>query len=103
MNNKSIILGLYLVAIFIILKNWYNQGNSGMPYPTTIAAPSYLYAVLGLTADFTGSFGTVLAAGLTLGLYYATHTGKTIIKTGVQNVKPTEKPVKSPTHPGVNP
>ena len=73
MSNKAFILAMYLVALFIILKNYYNKGNSGMPYPTTITAPSYLYAVLGLTADFTGGVSTVLAAGLTLGLFYRTH------------------------------
>lgn len=74
MNNKAFILSLYFVALFIILKNYYKH-NSGMPYPTTITAPSYLYAVLGLTADFTGGLSTVLAAGLTLGLFYRTHGG----------------------------
>lgn len=64
---------MYLVALFLVLKNYYNQGNSGMPYPSTITAPSYLYGVLALTADFTEGLSGVLAAGLTLGLFYRTH------------------------------
>lgn len=72
MNNKALILGMYLVALFIILRHWYKDpNNSGMPYPTTITAPSYLYAVLGLTSDAIGGLGTVLAVGLTVGLYWA--------------------------------
>lgn len=74
MSNKALILSLYFVALFIVLKNYYNQpGNSGMPYPTVITGPTYLYAVLGLVSDFTGGLATVLAAGLTLGLFYRTH------------------------------
>lgn len=77
MSNKAFILSMYLVALFIVLKNYYAQGNSGMPYPTTITAPSYLYGVLALTADFTEGLSGVLAAGLTLGLFYRAHmTGK---------------------------
>lgn len=72
MNSKAFILGLYMVALFIILRHWYSEkGNKGMPPPSTITAPSYLYGVLGIVSNITGDFGTVLAAGLTLGLYYA--------------------------------
>jgi len=73
-SNKAFILALYFVALFIIVRNYYKTG-SGMPYPTYVTAPSYLYAVLGLTSDFTGGLSTVLAAGLTLGLFYATQKG----------------------------
>lgn len=106
MNNKAFILSLYFVALFIILKNYYNQGNSGMPYPTTITAPSYLYAVLALTSDFTGGLSTVLAAGLTMGLFYRTHNGNnplptktgpgsTSKKTGTKTGTATQPPPKS--------
>jgi hypothetical protein len=75
MNNKAFILAMYLVALFIILKNYYRKNKGGMPYPTVVVAPSYLYGVLSVTADFTGGLSTVLAAGLTLGLFYRTHQG----------------------------
>lgn len=116
MSNKAFILALYFVALFISVKNYYTQGGSGMPYPTSITAPTYLYAVLGLTSDFTGGLSTVLAAGLTLGLYYRTHNGNsplpvktapgsTSSKTGV-NVKVHNTPkgtnVKAPVKPGTN-
>lgn len=76
-----------------------------MPYPTTITAPSYLYAVLGLTSDFTGGLSTVLAAGLTLGLFYRTHSGNNPLpvktapgskgnKTGAKNQQATTAPAK---------
>jgi hypothetical protein len=107
-NNKAFILALYFVALFIILKNYYKK-NSGMPYPTTITAPSYLYAVLGLASDFTGGFATVLAAGLTLGLFYRTHNGNDPLTLNVQGTTYTIKPhntktnVKPPVKPGTNP
>jgi hypothetical protein len=75
-NPKAFILSLYFVALFIIVKNYYDKGGAGMPYPTTITAPSYLYGVLGITSDFTGGLSTVLAAGLTLALFYRTHQGQ---------------------------
>lgn len=84
MSNKALILSMYFVALFIVLRNYYTkQGNTGMPRPDVITGPSYLYAVLGLTADFTGGFTTVLAVGLTLGLYYRVHQGgsSSIVKT----------------------
>lgn len=90
MSNKAFILSMYLVALFIVLKNYYAQGNSGMPYPTTVTAPSYLYAVLALTADFTEGLSGVLAAGLTLGLFWRTH---------MQG----EQPIKIHTGPGNKP
>lgn len=75
MNNKAFIVALYFVALFIVVKSYYAKGNKGMPNPTYITAPSYLYGVLGITSDFTGGLSTVLAAGLTLGLFYRTHKG----------------------------
>ena len=113
MSNKAFILAMYLVALFIILKNNYHQsGKAGMPYPTLITAPSYLYAVLGLTADFTGGLSAVLAAGLTLGLFYKTHQGadlSTVIQTGPSGTTATITPksvpytIPSATKPGTNP
>jgi hypothetical protein len=111
MNPKSTILGIYLLALFIILRHWYNQpGNSGMPYPTAITAPSYLYAVLGIASGIVGNIATVLAVGLTLGLYYRTHQGKPpiVIQTGPSGTKATITPHKvpyqtpAPTKPGAN-
>lgn len=79
-----------------------------MPYPTTITAPTYLYGVLGLTADFTGGLSTVLAAGLTLGLFYRTHSGNNPLplktspgsksgKTGTKSQQTTTAPAKTGT------
>lgn len=112
MNRKAFILAMYFAALFIVIKHWYKQpGNSGMPYPTTITAPSYLYGILALTDDFTGGLSTVLAAGLTLGLFYRTQKGKDpiIIQTGpsgtTAKIQPKNVPYKvaAPTKPGTNP
>jgi hypothetical protein len=103
---------MYLVAVYIILRHWYNQpGNSGMPYPTTITAPSYLYAVLGIASGVVGDLATVLAVGLTVGLYWRTHKGNPPIRiqTGPSGTRATIAPHKVPYQiprahkPGVNP
>jgi hypothetical protein len=60
---------MYLVAIYLVVSHWYKNGGRGMPYPTTISAPSYLYGTLALVGDATGGLTTVLAVGLTFGLY----------------------------------
>lgn len=69
---------MYGVALSIILKRWYDAGNSGLPKPDVIVAPSYLYGVLALTSDFLEGLPVVLAAGLTAGLYYAVHPSKAV-------------------------
>lgn len=69
MSSKALILFMYLVAVYLVIHRWYKNGGQGMPYPTTITAPSYLYGALALTSDFTGGLTTVLAVGLTFGLY----------------------------------
>ena len=81
MSNKALILSLYFVALFIILRNYYtNEQGAGMPPPQLITAPSYLYGVLGITADITGGLSAVLAAGLTLGLFYRIQQNKALFQ-----------------------
>lgn len=87
MNRKAFIVSLYFVALFIVLRAQYKHGQKGIPEPGSIAGPSYLYGVLALTSDFLQDLPTVLAAGLTVGLYYATHKQPTKGKSG-KNQKP---------------
>lgn len=109
MNNKSFILAMYLVAQFLVLRNYYKKGHSGIPYPTTITAPAYLYAALGIASGFLEGIPVVLSAGLTLGLYYRTHSGKDpiVIQTGPHSTRTInphsqKNPVPVATHPGTN-
>ena len=67
---KALILFLYAVALYFSVRNWYNAGNSGLPNPTILAAPTYLYSALALASDFTGDFTIPIAAGLTLTLIW---------------------------------
>ena len=72
--KKGIILVLYGVALYFVLKRFYsNKGNTGLPEPSVIAAPTYLYAILALVADFTGGFTIPLAAGMTVALIWQTN------------------------------
>lgn len=69
--KKSIILLLYGVALFFILRRYYKT-NSGLPTPTVLAAPTYLYGIGLLVSDFGGGVPVVIMAGLTLGLIWRT-------------------------------
>ena len=66
--KKSFILALYGVALYFVLRNYYRQGNTGIPDPRVIGAPTYLYGILSLVTDFTGGFTIPLAAGMTFAL-----------------------------------
>lgn len=70
MSRKAFILAMYAVALYIVLTRWYKAGNSGMPNPSVVTGPSYLYGILALTSDFLEGLPVVLAAGLTAGLYW---------------------------------
>ena len=78
--KKPIILLLYGVALFFILRRYYNQGNSGLPTPTVLAAPTYLYGIGLLVSDFGGGVPVVIMAGLTLGLIWRTQAEGTSAK-----------------------
>ena len=82
MSSKAFIIFLYGVALTITIKRWHNNGNTGLPTPDVIVAPSYLYGVLALTSDFLEGLPVVLAAGLTVGLYYATHNASKAVPAG---------------------
>lgn len=85
--RKSLILGMYAVVLYFVLKKYYANGNQGAPNPSTITAPTYLYAILAITADFLGAFPVVLGAGLTVALIWQAQGTKTITKTTTQKGK----------------
>ena len=78
--KKGIILLLYAVALIFVLKNYYKT-ESGLPKPSNIAAPSYLYGILALSADFLEGFPVVIAAALTVSLIWQSQsTSKVVAK-----------------------
>jgi hypothetical protein len=94
MNRKAFIMSLYIVAQVIVLKRWYAAGNTGMPKPSLITGPCYLYGVLAITSDFLQGLPIVLAAGFTVGLYFT-------VKSPQVNAQTTGKqttPSKTSTH-----
>lgn len=68
--SKTAILGMYVVVLFFVMQRYYKQGGQGMPNPQVLTAPTYLYAILALAADFMGGFPIALAAGLTVALVW---------------------------------
>lgn len=74
--KKPLILLFYAVALFFGLRKYYQQGNSGLPNPQVISAPTYLYGIAALAADFVGPVAVVIAAGLTVSLIWQTQKTK---------------------------
>lgn len=73
---------MYGVALFFILQKYYKNGNSGLPSPTALTAPTYLYGILALSSDFLDNFPIVLAAGLTVALIWQAQSSPTATPTG---------------------
>lgn len=70
--KKAVVLMLFAVAVYFILDAYYKEGNSGLPNPSVLTAPTYLYGALALSADFLEGFPIVLAAALTMALIWQT-------------------------------
>lgn len=81
--KKAVVLMLFVVAVYFILDAYYKEGNSGIPNPSVLTAPTYLYGALALSADFLEGFPIVLAAGLTVALIWQAQ--------GRNNAKPTQQ------------
>lgn len=81
---------LYGVALYFVLKAYYAEGNSGLPNPRALMAPTYLYGILALSSDFLEGFPIVLAAGLTVALIWQTQN-KTQMQPKKSNVIPIKK------------
>jgi hypothetical protein len=75
--QKSLILFLFIVAVYTSLMN---EKVTGMPNPRKIAPAVYLYGSLALASDFLGGLPVVIAAMLTVGLWWRTHPTKTTAK-----------------------
>lgn len=84
--QKSVILFLFIVAVFISVKN----DQTLPPNPRTVAPAVYLYSALALSADFLGGLPVVLAAMLTVALYWRSQD---------QKKKTKKKTVKQPAGP----
>lgn len=69
--NKSVILFAYGTALYLILRKAYQEGHTGIPEPSLLAAPTYLYGILALAENFVGGIATFMAISLTFGLMWA--------------------------------
>lgn len=95
--KKPVMLALFAVSLYLVLSKFYKQGGQGLPVPTVITGPVYLYALLLLAADFIpGGVAVALAAGSTLLLYYNRNPKKKpLTKKQKADVKTSEKRVGS--------
>lgn len=84
--KKALILFLYGVALYFILRRYY-QTESGLPKPNVLVAPTYLYGILALASDFMEGFPIVIAAAVTVAFIWqvqGTATTATTTKTKTQ-------------------
>lgn len=72
--QKSLILFLFIVAVYISLSNDKSKGT--LPNPRTVAPAVYLYGSLALASDFLGGLPVVIAAMLTVALWWRAHPQK---------------------------
>ena len=68
--NKAVVLFAYGTAVYFILRKAYQEGHTGIPEPSLLAPPTYLYGILALAADFAGGFPVFIAVALTFGLMW---------------------------------
>lgn len=68
--KKGAIILLMGVALYFVLKNYYAQGNQGIPNPETVMPAFYLYGLLALSTEFLDNFPVILAAALTVALIW---------------------------------
>lgn len=69
--NKAVILFAYGTALYLILRKAYQEGHTGIPEPSLLAPPTYLYGILALSESFIGGVATFMAISLTFGLMWA--------------------------------
>jgi len=94
-GKKPVILFLYGVALYFVLRTYYKQNNTGLPNPVVIRNPTYLYGILAIASDFTGGLTIPLAAGMTLALIWQTNNKQA---SATQNGTPkTSTPSQTPT------
>lgn len=74
--KKAYILFLYGVALYFILRKYYEDGNEGLPEPTVLVAPTYLYGILTLSSDFLEGLPVILASGFTVALIWQVQNQK---------------------------
>jgi hypothetical protein len=68
--NKAVILFAYGTALYLILRKAYQEGHTGIPEPSLLAPPTYLYGILALAESFVGGIATFMAISLTFGLMW---------------------------------
>lgn len=68
--NKAVVLFAYGTAVYFILRKAYQEGHTGIPEPSLLAPPTYLYGMLALSSDFLGSLPVVIAVALTFSLMW---------------------------------
>lgn len=66
--KKPLLIFMYGIAVYFILRSWYSQGNTGLPRPNILVGPTYLYSILTLASDFAENIPVLIGAGLTLAL-----------------------------------
>lgn len=108
--RKSALLVMFGISSYLIVRQWYKNGNSGIPTPSVLSRPVYAFGLLMLLADMLGNVAVVVGAMSTVVLAWqlpgasakAPKKGSTnaAVRGKLSNTK---GQVTQPTHPGANP
>ena len=110
--RKAALLTMFGLSTFLIVRAWYQQGNSGIPTPSVLSKPAYAFGLLMLLSDWLGNVAVVVGGMATVGLLWqaqsiasrsgppATKTKKPGVNPKVTNTPTNQQPTKKP---GVNP
>lgn len=101
--KKSLILLMYSVVVYFILRKWYAQGNTGIPNPQILVGPTYLYGILALSADFADNLPIVIGAGMTFAFILQAQSQPSKIDVNPATNPKAAGPIKPSINPAVNP
>lgn len=104
--RKAALITMFGISTFLIVRAWYQRGNSGIPTPSVLSRPAYAFGLLLLLSDFVGNVAVVIGAMSTVVLAWqlpgVDKTGAKGPKIKVRNT-PKGTQVQPPKKPGVNP
>lgn len=68
--RKSAILMMFGISTFLIVREWYREGNTGIPTPTVLQKPAYAFGILLLASDFLENIAVVFSVAIMFSLAF---------------------------------
>ena len=89
--RKAVILTMFGISMFMLLRAWYQQGNNGLPTPSVISKPGWAFGVLLIASDFMETIPVVFAIAITFMLAQSAQKIKQTATPATPTKKPTTK------------